>query len=89
MKTQVCISWLQQGHDQIYFLARDGGRGLIRTYYKDRYDPRIQEAPFFDDGAAAFAWMSGHPRKQCQLQIRAAAKLADLSMKDFDKVEVI
>ncbi len=70
----VFISWMgQYSDDTINALAHRGGRGPIRVYDKDRYNPKI--LPYFQDADQALIFMYENRGKQCQVDLRAAREL--------------
>jgi hypothetical protein len=81
-KNNVIIIWIREGEhaEHVQTLAYNSGRGPIRVYRRDEYDPRCNmgnehRLPFFTSGGDAVHWCLEHRGQQCQLRESGGRKL--------------
>jgi hypothetical protein len=93
---QVFMVWMNTvpGKDTFQTLAYYGGKGQIRVYYKDRYDPRCDlglegKRPYFDNATDAVVYMSKNRGTEgmCQVHHRCA-KAFGFQRQELAQVEV-
>ena len=94
---QVFMVWMNGTRDKDYTfetLAYHSGKGQVRVYYKDQYDPRCDlglegKRPYFDNSGDAVKYMSDHPGQDgmCQVHHRCA-KAFGFQQQELAEVEV-
>lgn len=91
----VFIAWIGKSETtkdmHFSFLAYDGGRGQIRTYYKDKIDSRLTgwgKLPmlqYFDTFIPCLEWMMKNRDEPCQVD-RKLAREFGLKKKELAEV---